>query len=310
MRILCFGDIHARSNNPRYRVDQYWQTLLNKIEFGLNLGLVNNCEYVAMPGDVFETHRVSNAVISKMIDTMLKYGYLNMTFLGVVGNHDAPFHNLKLENCPLNVLQSAQVLEILDKNPYNANTASDGKINFYGASWGQPIPDIKDKNAFNILLIHKMIIGEDKIWEGQEHYVNARTLLAKNDFDLIISGDNHNCFTSEYSKKVLLNMGSLGRMTAGQLEHKPKVAIYDTSNRTYELFEVPIQPSSVVFNLDEIRHKKQIAEENAKIKEYVSFLSSNEEKQDWNYVKNLNNFMFNNDIRDEVKEIVLQTLED
>lgn len=306
MKILCFGDIHARSNNPRYRIDDYNLTLLDKINGVLDLAFKNNCEIVAMPGDIFETHRVSNYIISKLIDYLVYYrDNCGMKFVGVIGNHDAPFHNLSLDNCPINVLRSAEVFNLLDETPFNT-----GAEDFYGASWGKSIPEIKDKGVFNVLLIHKMIIGENKLWEGQENFVTARTLLAKNDFDLIISGDNHQCFTSEYKGKTLLNMGSLGRMTAAQLDHKPTVAIYDTETKKYELFEVPISPASEVFNLEEIKYKKEVAKENEKIKEYINLLSESNEENEWDYVDNLINFMYSANTSDEIKEIVLSTLEE
>ena len=307
MKIFAFGDIHARDSKPRYRSDDYEDTLFGKIKWGIDLAIEKQCEHIILPGDIFETHRASNNVIWKLIKLMLFDDSNSFdNFLGVIGNHDAPFHNLLSTNCPINILRAAGAFLLLHKDIVYKS----GEVDFYGASWGEDIPKIKDENAFNVLVIHKMIIGEDKLWEGQENYVTARTLLAKNKFDLIISGDNHQTFVSEYKGKTLLNMGSLGRMTAAQIDHKPTVAIYNTDTRNYELFEVPIKPASEVFNLEEIKYKKEVAQENAKIKEYINILSNDGEKQEWNYIDNLHNFMYSANTNDAVKEIVLSTLEE
>jgi len=303
MKILSFGDIHARSENPRSRIGDYCDILFDKIEYGLVLGGAEGCEYVAMPGDIFQTHRASNYVISRLIKLIKKYNHLK--FVGVIGNHDAPFHNLNLDNCPINVLESSEALTVLNDKPLKDNC-----VHFYGASWGESIPDIQDHTAFNVLLIHKMIIKseDEKIWHGQSSYITSRGMLAKNNFNLIIAGDNHQTILEEYNGKTLLNMGSLGRMTSSQTKFTPSVAIFDTDKNEYIIYKIPIKPAKEVFNLEQIEKNRETGEINDKIREYVDLLGGNSEMREWDFVKNLDEFIKKHSVKQEVQDIIKLTL--
>lgn len=302
MKILSFGDVHCRQEAPRWRTDNYSDTHFKKMEWCFNLAQREECPVVAMPGDIFHSPRASDDTKRKFQALLRKYE--NITTLGIFGQHDVHHYRSDLDNTPLGVVESSGLMYVL-RDPYIG-----GEADFYGASWNEPIPEIVDSNKINILLIHKMIIKEDELYPGQENYITARTILAKNKFDLIISGDNHGCFTSEYNGRTLLNMGSLCRMTTAQLNHKPTVAIYDTDTKTYELFEVPIAPSHEVFNLEEVKKIKDHKEIDTSIKEYVDILNGNDsETKELNFVSNLDRFITKNNVRESVASIIKSTLE-
>ncbi len=303
MKILILSDCHLRDTNPRNRQDNYYQTGLDKLDWCFNLAKINKCNFVLQAGDLTDNPRSSYRLIAAILGLLHKH---DIKVYGVTGQHDRRHHTNDLSNVPITVLQTNfNKFELLNKEPICTNN-----LNIYGSSFGEEIPKILDQDKFNILVTHRMVIGEDKLWEGQESYVTARTLLAKNKFNLIVSGDNHQFFTSEYQGRHLLNLGSLLRSTSAQIDHKPKVAIFDTDKNNYELFDVPIQPASAVFNLDEIKNKKEEVLETDKIKEYISLLSNKDEKTTYDYVNNLNNFMEQNQTSKVVKEIVVSTLKD
>lgn len=301
MKILAFGDIHCRQEAPRWRTDNYSETHFNKMKYCFDLAQRNGCSIVAMPGDIFHSPRASDDT-KRRLQSLLKE-YINITVLGIFGQHDVHHYRADLNNTPLGVVESSGLIEVL-REPFR-----NGIVDFYGASWNEPIPEILNKNAFNVLLIHTMIIKDDKLYHEQKNYVTARNMLAKNSFGLIISGDNHGCFASEYNGKTLLNMGSLCRMTTAQLGHIPTCAIYDTDTKTYELFEVPIEPASSVFNLEEVLKNKDKKETSEQIKEYIDILSSDSGAKEFSFVDNLNNFILKNEIRQSVQDIIKSTLE-
>jgi len=303
MRILILSDCHLRDTNPRNRQDNYYQTGLDKLDWCFGLAKINKCSFVLQAGDLTDNPRSSYRLISAILNLLHKH---NVKVYSITGQHDRRHHTSDLSNVPMTVLQTNfNKFELLNSNPICTDN-----LNIYGSSFGEEIPKILDKDKFNILVTHRMVIGEDKLWEGQESCVTARTLLAKNKFNLIVSGDNHQFFTSEYQGRHLLNLGSLLRSTSAQIDHKPKVAIFDTDTNTYELFDVPIKSAPIVFNLDEIKSKNKIALETDKIKEYISLLSNKDEKTTYDYVNNLHEFMEQNQTNDVVKEIVVSTLKD
>ena len=92
------------------------------------------------------------------------------------------------------------------------------------------------------------------MWEGQQNFTSAKSLLAKFPcYDLIVSGDNHQSFVEEHKGKLLVNPGSLMRTAIAQKNFKPKVYLwYAESNRIIEVF-IPI-------NKDVFKPKEEIIE--------------------------------------------------
>lgn len=302
MKILAFGDIHNRQENPRWRIDNYADTHNRKIKWGMELARENGCQVVCAPGDIFNSPRASDDTKRRFQGLLREYK--DLFFIGIFGQHDVHHYRADLDNTPLGVVESSGLINVLR----NDKLSVDG-VDFYGASYNQPIPEIVDKKKINILLIHKMIIEDEKLYYCQENYATAKSILGKLEFDCIISGDNHSCFSTEHNGKTLLNMGSLGRERSNQLDHKPKVAIYDTHTKTYELFEVPIEPAESVFNLEEVEKIKDHKEIDTSIKEYVDILNSDSDTKELNFVSNLDNFMTKNKVRKSVVSIIKSTLE-
>ena len=46
-------------------------------------------------------------------------------------------------------------------------------------------------------------------------------------YDLILTGDNHKPFVVEHEGRILVNPGSMMRTTADQIDHKPRVYLWD-----------------------------------------------------------------------------------
>lgn len=303
MKIMNLGDLHSRQETPVYRIDDFKESFFNKLTWCLELAKKEGCKVVNYPGDLFHTAKSSPYIISRMLALHSKYKddfHINI----IAGNHDKLYHSPILDNTAIGVLISSGMFNLIDDKPFKFN-----EVHFYGASWNEPIPEIQDKTKQNILLIHKMIIEGDTLFPGQENYVTARNIVARNGFDLIVSGDNHKFFTHEYNSKTLLNMGSLCRMTTAQLDHIPKVAIYDTDTKTFEIHDIPIEPTENVFNLEEVLKNKDKKETSEQIKEYIDILSADSGAKEFSFVDNLNNFILKNEIRQSVQDIIKSALE-
>lgn len=72
----------------------------------------------------------------------------------------------------------------------------------------------------------------------------ARDFLAKYGYDLIISGDNHLTFIEEYQGRILVNTGSLVRLSIDQKGRQPVIAKVIPKNGKLEAewIKVPIEP--------------------------------------------------------------------
>jgi len=244
MKILAGPDLHVTQNKPVNRLDEdYIETIRGKLHFLFDTARAKNCEIIALPGDLFDSARANNFLKALLGGMIVEYGFQGDVFV-TYGQHDMRYHSTIVENTPLRVLDATGVVEILTDKPIVSHKAV-----FYGASFGEDIPKIKDLKDFNILVTHRMII-EEKLWKAQEEFDRSHTLLRKTGFDLIISGDNHTSFISQDKDKTLINCGSLMRSTIAQKDHKPCVVVYDTETREHEQIFIPIEDFDEVMDTD------------------------------------------------------------
>lgn len=233
MKILCTADWHIRSKRPRNRIDNFKETLFNKLEWILD----QNGEIRLIAGDVFDSPFSPYSLTLEVMKLLAKRRLIYACF----GQHDLRYHTSK-ENTPLAILdQSEQIYT-------NFVTTISRNIDLYKCSFNEEIPEIYDTSKFNILLIHRMMV-QDKLWASQTGHTHARHLLMRTKFDLIVSGDNHQSFIEQYRDRFLINPGSIMRTRIDQRDFKPSVIIFDTEKRSLEVKYIPIKPIEEVMNL-------------------------------------------------------------
>jgi hypothetical protein len=130
--------------------------------------------------------------------------------------------------------------------------------------------------------------------------------LRRNKYDLIVSGDNHQFFISESGagKRYLFNAGSLMHSSIAQIEHQPKIIIFDTDTREYEMINVPIQPAEKVFRLDDVIKEK---EKDEKLQAFVAGLSEQKEMS-LSFEDNLNIYAKENKIDSDIMSIIRECM--
>jgi len=292
MKILCSGDWHIRATNPRYRIDNYYETLMGKIRWIFELAAKEGCEIILQPGDFFDSPDQANYVIRELVSIIRYYDAIRL--FSIYGQHDTRYR--KIFNTTLGIFEEMELVYILGDTLYNV----DG-VNFYGASYGKEIPVPTHPDEINILIVHKMIVKEFQLWWDQTDYISARDMLKKYDtYDLIISGDNHQSFT--YGSKfgsMLINCGSLMRTTITQRDHKPMVYIVDMDTNEVTKHEVPIRPIDEVMNLE---LADEIKERNEDLEAFMSGLSSNYDAE-LSFEKNLTSLMKTNETSKEIRSI-------
>lgn len=292
MKIMAFGDIHFRSTNPKNRTDNFFETQLGKVEFGLKLYKQKSVDVICFPGDLFHSaQKTPHLVVQKVIELFLRY---NPFALSIAGQHDQAYHTPDLENTPIEVMHKAKIITLFQ-------SFVDGRsphIRINGASFGESIPMPKEE-ATNILVIHKMIV-KNPLWEGQTDYTYTQNLLAKYPYDLIISGDNHTFFTDEYKGRLLVNLGSLMRTNIDQKDHVPSIAIYNTDTKLLDIIEIPVKPFEEVMNLEEAVKEK---EKEQRVNAFVEGLKESTEMS-LDFVSNLKSFIETNKVNAQVESII------
>lgn len=241
------GDLHIRGYPPIHRVDNYYKTQFNKLNRCLRTGYKNGVAHVLLPGDVFNNYgRDSYKVVYDFADVVTKY---NQNIYAVMGQHDIRYHRTDLTETPFHILCKSGVLTLLGENPH----VLEKRLHLYGASWDDIIPKVQDKKAYNVLVIHKMVIKDKKLWPGQEDYVTGKYFLRNyKDFNLIVCGDNHSSFSCTLHDRMLVNCGSLLRMRSDQKNHQPCFYIHDTEKLKHTKYRIKIEKYENVFNLNRI----------------------------------------------------------
>lgn len=266
MNICCTGDWHFRPTAPRSRKDEYTKTQSQKINQVLDVAFGDKpipgrdpfwCQFILQPGDFFDSATPPYWMVTRIL-RQLGNDEPDPDILTVYGQHDLRFHSNKIENTPLAVLEAAGIVRVLGSEPYVVldEDNNDEPVLFYGCSWDEDIPKRLEGRGTHILVMHRMVIHEEKLWEAQDEYTRLKHLLRRHPFDLVSSGDNHNYFVDEYKGRWLVNCGSLMRTNIDQMTHEPGVVIFDTETKTIEEIKLDVASIEDVFRVEEAEAEK------------------------------------------------------
>jgi hypothetical protein len=156
-----------------------------------------------------------------------------------------------------------------------------------------------------ILLIHELVFPDKRPgnW-GKEGYTATEILERYGDlFDLIVSGDNHQSFVVNKGGYLLVNPGSMMRITTDQKDFKPRCYLYYANSNTVEPVYFPIEE-----NVHDISHIKHKNERDERIIAYIERMRGGWEVG-LSFKKNLEAFFSENKTPRKVREIIWQALE-
>jgi len=254
MKFIVSGDWHLTNKKPRARTDNYVRAINKKVLQIFSLAGENDA-VILQPGDLTDDWDYPDKFKTEWIQAFRLYA-AKMKIITIPGQHDLRYHTSDFKNTPFGVItEGAEIQRAMD---IPRKVTPD--VHVYGAWWGKDVPKIEDKNAFNILLIHRLVLLE-KIWEGQdeEDFVLADSLLRENDYDLIVSGDNHKSLNIEVDQKRLINCGSLMRSKLDQSDHHPCVWLIDTEDKDkWEQIFLDVEPFDEVFDVVKAKAAKAV----------------------------------------------------
>lgn len=295
--ILC-GDFHLRLDTPVCRIDNFPAEVWKKVDFISALAKQHDCP-VLHSGDLFNHWKPSPELLSLAIKHLpgLRGTNNHPSFNTIYGNHDLPQHNLELSNkCGIHVLSKAGKITVTSGThwgliPENLGTSLQPYYNLFG------------KRDF--LMWHVMTYKKDLPWPGCTDS-NAKKILKKYpQYDLILTGHNHKTFVEKYKGRLLVNPGSIFRMSADQENHKPCVFLYYADTNTVEPVYLPITPAKDCISREHIEGKE---ERDNRIEAFVSRLDG-----DWettmSFEENLERFYGSNKVKKGVKEIIQNSID-
>lgn len=247
------ADIHIREDIPICRIDNYLDAQWKKISFILNLAVSNDVPLL-VAGDFGNKPYWSNRLLNKAIKILLN---TDIPIIVIPGQHDLPSHSLDLlSESGIGVLHEAAIIDVRQKIEVKSEVTPDFLIAPF--PYGIKITSQKFKTKRLKVAISHQLIVQNKKREWQESYPVAKRLLKDfPEYDLILTGDNHESFVEQYDKRLLVNPGSIMRMSVDQIGHKPRVYLW-YSNNTVEPVYLPIEDNVIDITYKERKNDKQI----------------------------------------------------
>jgi DNA repair exonuclease SbcCD nuclease subunit len=282
---ILTADWHLRDTQPRCRIDNYYETQFKKLTFISDLQMKYNCP-VIVAGDVFDIPKPSPMLLASTLHFMPK------KIICIPGQHDLPEHNLKNYNqSGLAVIEEGSDCKVL-KN----DSSSDGVVGFpYGSQL---------KNTIGRVAVVHTLVQEPKGESNIPANYTCISLMKKlKEFKLIVSGDNHTPFTFKNGEQLLVNPGSLMRMDADQINHRPRVYLWCAKENQVQPIYIPIKEG--VVNRDHIEKQKK---EDERIEAYKEKLKANV-KIGISFEKNMKRFININKINSEVEKEIYAAME-
>lgn len=233
-KLLLGGDFHFRSTVPTARKDDYLQNQDNLINW---LSELAKDHLIICSGDVVH-HARERAKPVEFINYLIK----NLPGMwGVLGNHDLLYHNKDfLDSTTMGALINAGQYKLLGDQFIQVD-----KTRIYGYSYGTEIQHIPVTKTFTNIAVYHGYVTE-KPNEFIEGKLGIELLKEFPEYDIILTGDNHQSFFIIHEDRVLINTGSLKRDNADQIDHVPVLYTYDVITKELDKITVPIDDDIIV----------------------------------------------------------------
>ena len=249
---ILTADWHIRADTPVCRTDDYFAAMEEKVDFIFDLSVEHNCP-IMIAGDLGNEPEWPNELLYWFIERLNRYERPDIII--VPGQHDLPEHRIDFwTKAGVGVLGSAKRIDMLLCGSYT----------FYGIwtidafPYGHGMCHINKSpigRSF-IAIAHQMVIDEP-LWPGQKATKGHQLLEKFPEYDLILTGDNHNTFVAEHEGRLLVNPGSMMRNAADQAEHKPRVYLWCAKTNTVEPVYLPIEKGVITrAHIEAVKEKK------------------------------------------------------
>jgi len=285
--IFC-GDLHIRDKKPVARTDEYFPAMWEKFMFIDSLGVKYDCP-VLCSGDFYDKWKASPELISSTIEA------INADWYVIYGDHELPNHSWKLRHkSALTTLEKARKVMIVQGG--HGTDKNSNKLQ----KRAKPILFGKRK----VMLWHVLTWHKELPYPGCETS-NAKSLLKKYpEYDCIVTGDNHIPFVVKHKGRILVNVGSMMRNSADQINYKPAVWLYYAKTNEVKPVYLPIEEGVI-----SREHIEIVKERDERIDAFVGRLKT-DFKLTMNFKQNIMRFFGKNKTKKKVKEIILKHMEE
>lgn len=290
------SDWHIRADVPICRTDDYFNAMEQKLFHIFGLARANNCPII-IAGDIGHKPSWPNWLLEWFI--RISKG---IQIIAIPGQHDLPNHKLELwRKSAIGVLKESHAVDVMIDCGINGMYNDFSLVTF---PYGDEIDKIDMVSSHPVIAVaHQMVIENKKLWPGQKAPKGHQLLKKYPEYDVILTGDNHNQFTVEYEGRPLINPGSLMRMTADQIDHQPRVYLWYSKSNKIRPVDLPIEED--VINRD---HIDITNERNERMDAYLERMKHDTEVA-LSFEDNLKRYFNNHKTKKSIKEKVWANVE-
>jgi len=299
--LILTADWHLRDDVPRCRTDDFQTAQRHKIRCIRDLQAEHGCP-VVVAGDVFDrwqgfSGRTDHSLISWAISHLPASLYI------VPGQHDLPYHS--------HTAYSKSALAVLERAGVAVSLCG-GRRRFerplrilQGAGFGMtpPAPPPAVPGARRVLVWHTFTWRGRIPWPGCQATAARRLQDKYPQYDLIVTGDNHKPFVSEWKGRLLVNPGSLMRTTADQADHEPRVYLWFAKRNEVKPVFLPVKKG--VISREHIQTNQQ---RSARLDRFVNQLVK-DEQHSVDFVENMKRWLEDNPQRKETRDLIWEGVE-
>lgn len=306
---ILVSDLHLTESAPVSRTDNYWEAQKEKLRFLAGLSKKNGGCPILCAGDIFDYWKASPWLCAEI------FCRLPHPFVGIPGQHDLPAHSLdNYHRSALSLLEVAETaagrrFHILKGGtvvltggfPFSVTGIPYGKVE---ECLSKGIPRLPTEGR-RILLLHELTWpGRRPAW-SESGYTDRELLeMFGERFDLIVTGDNHAGFLTRRKGSLLVNPGSMMRITADQADYTPHCYLYYAEDNAVKPVPFPIKEN--VHNREHLDRKNEREE---RIAAYIERMNENWEIG-LSFRKNLEAFFAENKTPRKIRELIWEHFEE
>ncbi len=264
MKFIYFTDSHLRATSPKSRLDNFFESSLEKHKEVFDLANKYQVDAVLHGGDLFDRPDVSISVVSQFSKLLMN---LLAPFYIISGNHDIYGHNPDtVQRTMLGLLNSIGLIHLLNEGPLIMD--KDKKVKIYGTPYiyGMDREEnrqryiIKDRGDedYVLHLIHGFLVDEP-INEAIPHTLVSDIVETK--ADVVLTGHYHTGFKTQHiNGKYFINPGAIARISNNLVEinRKPKIILITLEDEIHieEIYLKSAKPGNEILDRTEIEQHR------------------------------------------------------
>jgi len=244
MKILYCGDIHSRTNCPRFRIDDFYSNQLKKHQELVDI--INTCDAAILGGDVFDSPTPSTYLVNDLLSIWKKVK--NIPIYVCLGSHDIEGYNFKTyHKSGLGVFEKFGIFRIMN---YQEEITLEGiPISFYPHLGELKLTDLLPSSK--IYVIHNYITKEKLPFTL--YTMDQITLTNK----IFFVAHYHKPFFEKVNGNIFISTGVLTRCDISERDYVITPIILDTVTKKLQPIKMKTVLSGVFVDADKINFMKQ-----------------------------------------------------